>query len=352
MNLTDLTVSSYTVEDHESCVIRPKIGIHTQSLYPVGHVALSMLLTCRVCNVTISSKGGLSMDETPSAPSRFDDHAQSLWLADIVTIGLLIGFVVLIYIFELLLSPQFGSSALLAAGIVLTLVPALLWLWFFYRRDVAEPEPRGMVLGVFVLGALIAAAIGIPLVQSVFRVSDWMYANQPWSYIVAAILVIGFVQQFLVYASVRFSVFNSAEFDGPTDGIIYATAAGLGYATVLNMRFITGDGATSLTLAAIQVVLTTLAMASFAGIVGYFLGREKYEERPVWWMTAGVALAALFNGVFIVLRGQLTGGTSTAAPANNWLSLLLAAVLAIATALVLSWLMRRDVRRAMAAQGA
>lgn len=291
------------------------------------------------------------MDATASVSNRFDAHTNSLWLADIVTIALLIGFVVLIYVLEQFLTPQFGPTALAAAGIVMALIPALLWLWFFYRRDAAEPEPRGMVLGVFVLGALVAAAVGIPLVHSVFQVNAWMYANQPWSYVAAAILVIGFAQQFLVYASVRFSVFNSAEFDGPTDGIIYATAVGLGYATVLNVRFITGDGATSLTLAAIQIVLTTLALASFAGIVGYFLGREKHEKRPLWWMTGGLVVAAALNGLFLVLRGQLTGGTSSSTPANQWLSLALAATLAIGTALVLSWLIRRDVRLAMAADG-
>ena len=82
----------------------------------------------------------------------------------------------------------------------------------------------------------------------------------------------------------------------------------LGYATVLNVRFITGDGATSPTLAAIQIVLTTLALASFAGIVGYFLGREKHEKRPLWWMTGGLVVAAALNGFVPRLRGQLTGG--------------------------------------------
>ena len=284
------------------------------------------------------------MAETPPESRAYDAHVQSLWIADVVTIGLLISFVAMIYVWEQLLNPRFDDSALLLAGVVLTLVPALLWLWFFYRRDAAEPEPRAMVIGVFVLGALLAAAVGTPLLHSVFRVNDWMYANQPWSYIGAAMLVIGFTQQFLVYAAVRWSVFGSAEFDGPTDGIIYATAAGLGYATILNIRFVTTDGAASLTLAAIQIVMSTLALASFAGIVGYFLGREKHEERPVWWMTAGLVLAAVLNGAFLVLRGQLTGGSSTgAAPANNWLSLVVAALLAIGTALILSRLIREDV---------
>jgi RsiW-degrading membrane proteinase PrsW (M82 family) len=290
------------------------------------------------------TNGDTPMAETPSESRAYSAHVQSLWLADIVTIGLLIGFVAMIYIWEQLLEPRFDDSALLLAGTILALVPALLWLWFFYRRDAAEPEPRAMVLGVFALGALLAASVGNALLNSVFHVTDWMYANQPWSYIAAAVLVIGFTQQFLIYAAVRWSVFGSAEFDGPTDGIIYATAAGLGYATILNIRFIINDGAASLTLAAIQIVMSALALASFAGIVGYFLGREKHEERPVWWMAAGLVLAAVLNGVFLFLRGQLTGGSTVGgAPANNWLSLIIAAILAIGTALILSRLIREDV---------
>lgn len=282
---------------------------------------------------------------TPAAPPPHT-HEQSLWLADVVTVGLLLGFVGLIYLFERAIQPQFDETALAVAGVVLAGVPALLWLLFFYRRDSAEPEPRVMVIGVFLLGLLTAAAVGVPVVQTLFDVNGWMYANQPWSYIAAAILVVGFTQQGLIYASIRFSVFNSAEYDGPTDGIIYATAAALGYATVLNVRFVIEDGSVSLTLAAIQIVLTTLAMASFAGIVGYFLGRERFEPRPVWWMTGGVVLAAVLNGVFIFLRGRLTTGMSTGgAPLNTWISLLLAALLAVGTALILGRLIARDVRR-------
>ena len=40
------------------------------------------------------------MDATASVSNRFDAHTNSLWLADIVTIALLIGFVVLIYVLE------------------------------------------------------------------------------------------------------------------------------------------------------------------------------------------------------------------------------------------------------------
>ena len=46
-----------------------------------------------------------------------------------------------------------------------------------------------MVIEVFVLGALVAGAVGIPLVDRVFDVDSWMYRS-PWTHLVGAILVV------------------------------------------------------------------------------------------------------------------------------------------------------------------
>ena len=50
----------------------------------------------------------------------------------------------------------------------------------------------------------------------------------------------------LVYLAVRLSVYHSDEFDEWTDGILYGTAAGLGYATILNIDFIVSSGGADL----------------------------------------------------------------------------------------------------------
>jgi hypothetical protein len=199
---------------------------------------------------------------------------------------------------------------------------------------------------VFILGGLLAAAIAIPLVEDGFDVSSWMYSN-PWVGLAASILVIGFIQEFLKYAAVRYSVYSTDEFNERTDGVIYAIAAGLGFALVLNVFFIYSSGGADLGMASIRLTLTSLAQASFAGITGYFLAREKLDRRGAWWMPLGVLLAAVLNGLFFYLWGSLSRATIRTGGAfvNPWAGLILAAVLALVTTAVLTWLIQRDQAR-------
>jgi len=238
---------------------------------------------------------------------------------------------------------------LLVAGVIIALVPAFIWLAFFYLQDRLEPEPKHFVLGMFVLGAVLAAAIGIPLVENVFRVSHWLYADTMTT-LIGGILVVGFTQEFIKYAVVRYTIYHSDEFDEMPDGIVYATAAGLGYATMLNIQFVVSNGGVDLGAGVIRMAVVALAQASFAGITGYFLGRAKFESEPIWWMPLGITLAAVMNGLFNWLRGRVvqSGVSLTGASVNPWLGLALAAVIAFMIMGILVWLMRRALRSAQA----
>ena len=88
------------------------------------------------------------------------------WRDELLLILSLIIFVVVVYALDNALQPVFNSTTLLLAGIFLALIPAGIWLVFFYLQDRAEPEPKEYVLGIFGLGALLAAAIGIPVVEN------------------------------------------------------------------------------------------------------------------------------------------------------------------------------------------
>ncbi|TET50552.1 MAG: PrsW family intramembrane metalloprotease, partial [Anaerolineales bacterium] len=154
--------------------------------------------------------------------------------------------------------------------------------------------------------------------------------------------------------AVRYSVYPTAVCDARLDGIVYGTAAGLGYATMLNLSYVLEGGGVNLQVGIIRIVVTALAQASFAGLSGYFLGRAKFENEPVWWLPSGVALAAVLNGLFATLRGELTttalgleGGGF-----NPWPGLVLAAVVAGVTLFVLFYLMRRANRLALASADA
>jgi protease PrsW len=274
---------------------------------------------------------------------------RSLWVSNLITFVLLILFLLVVFGIDQLVRPQFSSAGLIFTGIILALIPAAIWIVFFYRQDRLEPEPKGLVLEVFILGGLLAAAVGLPLVN-IYNLPGWLYDNI-WVNLVGAILVIGFSQEFLKYAAVRFSVFNLAEFDERIDGIIYATTAGLGFATVLNMDFVISSGGVNLGMGAIRVVLTALAQASFAGITGYFLGKEKLDHKPAWWMPCGIILAAILNGVFYTLWGTLMRGKITISGGfvNPWAGLILASVLALVITYVLSWLIKRDIDKTLEA---
>ena len=282
------------------------------------------------------------------------EHARrsrgSLWKADLASVVVLVAVVVVMGVIDAALQRALGGTALLWAGLALSLVISVVWLAFFYRRDRYEPEPKGMVLQVFVLAALLAWAVGNPLAEGVFRSSDWLYRTA-WAQILGGVLVLGFSQEFLKYAAVRFSVYNSAEFDERTDGIIYGTAAGLGYALVLNVALVLDSGGVDLGAGSIRIVLTALAHASFAGVTGYFLGSQKLEPRPLWWMPLGVSVAALLNGAFFYLRGAVAqGGIGPAGGVSYaWAGLLLAGALAVLVAWGLAILIRRDLAKAEAA---
>jgi RsiW-degrading membrane proteinase PrsW (M82 family) len=193
------------------------------------------------------------------------------------------------------------------SGMILGFIPALIWLVLFYQLDRQEPEPRRLVVGVFALGALLAAAIGIPLVGSFFRVSDWL-GTSTLVQVVGSILVIGFTQETLKFLAFRLSVYDSSEFDEMTDGVIYGIAAGLGYAAVLCMNLVIESGGIALGVGAITVTVVALAHGSLGGLVGFFAAGQKFQRRPVWWTAAGLALAAVLNGLLLTIRSIISPG--------------------------------------------
>ena len=303
---------------------------------------------CRVCEKpAVRNLGTYSFcEEHYKAATR---QRSWLWPADLTTLLLSIAFVLVAFGLDRWLQPSFSSLTLIVLGIIMSFIPAGLWLAMFYRRDRYEPEPKVLVIQVFALGGLMAWGIGDRVLNILFDVDNWLYANW-WTQLAGGILVVGFTQEFLKYLAVRASVYRLQEFDERTDGIIYGTAVGLGYATALNIDLIVASGGIDLGTAAFRIAITALAHASFSGVMGYFLAREKFEQNPIWWMPLGLTLAAVLNGAFYYLRGLIAIGqiTSTGGSSNPWTGLFLAAGFAILLTWSLSKLIQQDVATAMA----
>jgi len=303
-----------------------------------------MVERCRICDQPATTTLG-SYRFCQRHYDRALGQRGSLWRADLASLLLLVAFVAVVYALDSALKPDLSDAALVVVGIVVAFVPAAVWLAFFWRRDRLEPEPAGMVLSVAVLGALVAAAIGRPIVEDLFDLASWIDRGGLATQLLGMILVTGIVQMTLVYLVVRLSVYRSAEFDEWTDGILYGTAAGLGYATWLNVDFVVASGGAELGLAAIRVALTALVLGSLGGLMGYFLGHDRLEVRPVWYVPAGVALVAILDGVFWYLRTSFSGGFVGLAP--TWVGFILAAALAVVVTWFLATAVRRELARAV-----
>jgi len=196
-------------------------------------------------------------------------------------------------------------------------IPALFWLGFFYLLDRHEPEPKQLVGGVCVLGALIAAPLAdVVLSQAAPAQALEMHSLPPvrlrdaftqLDRVLHAVLIAGLAQEMCKYAVVRYTIYMSAEFDEPMDGIVYMMACGTGFAVWVNYHRLSGQGhSVYLSTASAQAVVTTLAHASFAGALGYVMGRAKFSRRSAFvrgiLLFGGLLGAAALNGQFTIVE--------------------------------------------------
>jgi protease PrsW len=277
-------------------------------------------------------------------------NRSSLWRTEIISLIALLIFVGLVELIVLTANPTLTGAGLVITSVVLALVPAAIWLSLFYAQDRSEPEPRNFVIGVAVLGGLLAAAIGQPLIHGFFNVSGWI-GQDVVTEILASILIVGFTQEFLKYAAVRFSVFGSSEFDQRIDGVVYGSAAGLGYAAMVNINTVISNGGIDLGRGVILIVVTQMVHGSLGALVGYFLGRDKFDNKRVWWMSVGLLLAATLNGLFQWLSGEisrspiaLNSSGVVNAGYNPWPTLALATLFAALLLGGVFYLIRQDLR--------
>ena len=254
----------------------------------------------------------------------------------------LVGFVLVAWIAEVVTGlhhPVYLGP--LVAGLVAG-VPAALWLGFFYLMDRHEPEPKNLVVGVCVLGALIAGPLAdFVHAQAVPPTPLGVPGLHKYSLdrILEAVFIIGLTQEVCKYAVVRYTIYMSREFDEPMDGIVYMMACGTGFAVWLNYHRLSSQShQVYLSAGAAQAVVTTLAHASFAGALGYVLGRAKFSRRPAVARGAllmlGLLGAAVLNGQFAVVENWVQ---QTGMEQHPWRGLFYAAACASAVFTVI-WL--------------
>jgi protease PrsW len=198
---------------------------------------------------------------------------------------------------------EFQGETVNAAVIVgLAFAPALFWFWFFARRD-RNPEPAGLVLRTFVWGGLMVVPAGLLQVFLESIGSSVLGANLGAWFL---LLVVGPIEEVSKFIAAR-SIAKNKAFDEPVDGLIYATAAALGFATLENALYMLQDGAS---IILIRGPISTLGHVLFALPWGYAMSLKRFSAKNGghWILRRGLLLGALLHGLFDVF---LIGGSTT-----------------------------------------
>lgn len=174
-------------------------------------------------------------------------------------------------------------------------VPSLLLLWYILARD-KNPEPHGLLLKTFLLGALICVPV-IPLAIGLEGLGQGLAVGMWGSALVQAFLGAAIPEEVFKYLVLRGYVWRKHHFDEPLDGVVYGATASLGFATLENILYVNKFGLGT----AIVRAITAVPGHAFTGVLmGAFVGRARFappEERlPL--LLCGLGVATLLHGLY------------------------------------------------------
>ena len=179
--------------------------------------------------------------------------------------------------------PLLAISFAPGAGIIL----------YIYLKDKHEREPVGLLARSFlfgVLAVLVTFMISFPL--EMFAPTDSQNLSQQAVY---AFLIVALVEEFSKFLFVRGILYNNPHFNEPFDGIVYSVMVGMGFATFENILYVSEGGVST---AVMRMFTAVPAHASFAVLMGYYLGRAKFELNKGYLAFVGLLAATAFHGAY------------------------------------------------------
>jgi protease PrsW len=173
------------------------------------------------------------------------------------------------------------------------IAPCAFWLWLIYKGDKYQPEPKLQIIKVFLLGA--AVAIPVAIIESL------LYPGSPQGRLsvstaaYVAFGVAGVTEEVAKFLAVRVGIYRSRFFNEPADGLVYAAAAALGFASLENVIYIINFGWQVILL---RGIFSNLAHVLFSALWGYPLALVKLGIQPKVLVYLGLIGAIAAHGLF------------------------------------------------------
>ena len=181
-------------------------------------------------------------------------------------------------------------------------LPSLIWLFFYLRKD-AHPEPKKMIIKIFVFG-MISAFLSIFLEKGFRFFASFLKQQILINKILVIFLGGALIEESLKYIVVRIGALKSSALDEPFDLLLYMIIAALGFAALENILVLSnyhpiltiGKALETMTL---RFVSATLLHTLCSALVGYFLilSLRRLKKRNLL-IIVGLGIATILHGLY------------------------------------------------------
>ncbi|WP_435333771.1 PrsW family intramembrane metalloprotease [Haloarchaeobius sp. TZWWS8] len=250
--------------------------------------------------------------------TRFDSVAESVhsglqttsrWLVILLALVLFLGQMGLV-LYALASRPGLGVLTLASV------IPAFGLAGIIWYGDPTMREPVLALSVTFLLAVLFAS-----FAATVNSVLQPLVTALPFvGMVVFFFLVVGPVEEFVKWLSVRLFAYRTDDFDAVVDGAVYGAVAGLGFATIENALYISKVLIDAGTIQASVPTTDAIGMATqrafvgpghvlYSAVAGYYLGLAKFN--PDDWgpiVVKGLLLAAAIHATYNSLVSTLPFG--------------------------------------------
>lgn len=181
------------------------------------------------------------------------------------------------------------------------ILPALLLLWYVYRKDKIEKEPKKLVGELFfaggltIISAMIIELIGLELLEMAFDADSLAYK------LVSNIVIIAGAEEGGKYYMLKKKTWESPEYNYLYDAVVYSVAVSLGFAAFENVLYVVGGG---FGVAILRGITSVPGHAVDSVFMGYYYGLAKKANvngdvsKEESYRTKAIIVPVLLHGLY------------------------------------------------------
>ncbi|MBR1629978.1 MAG: PrsW family intramembrane metalloprotease [Lachnospiraceae bacterium] len=158
----------------------------------------------------------------------------------------------------------------------LAIIPSIVLFFVVWKFDTVEKEPPGLLIKLFLCGALtVISAMVIGLAGEAIVVDFFEDESSLWYVFIDNFILTALVEEGGKCFVLKKITWRNKEFNYTFDGVVYAVVVSLGFATLENIFYVFEYGAET---AIVRALLSVPGHVIDAVFMGYFYGLARYDE--------------------------------------------------------------------------